>query len=1380
MNTGKYYVGLDMGTSSVGWAVTDDSYVLQRAKGKDMWGVRLFSEAKTAEDRRTARIGRRRRQRQVARINYLTMCFAQAIEAVDSGFLLRLKESKYHFEDRSEDNKQKYAIFNDKDFNDTDYLKKYPTIFHLRAELLDSNPIKPHDVRLVYLALLNLFKHRGNFLNESLSVDGKEASMNDAYRHLVETASLFDISVPEIVEASEIEQTLSRTDISKKKKLELLLKTVGITKKESPEVYEILQLCCGMKGKLFNIFGDVVDEENKNYSFAFSDSNYEEKVAEIIDIIGDEYYELVAGAKEIYDIGILANIMKGEQYLSIARVNLYNSHHEDLILLKKILKKYSKSAYESFFRKMSDGNYSAYVGSVNSDKEKVRRNGNKGRGQDELYKTINDILKKLPEKANEDPDIAEVRIRMENGIFLSKQLTGSNGVIPNQVHAREMKKILENAGTYLPFLNERDESGLTVSERILMMFMYHIPYYVGPLGKTPGEENSRNAWAERKAPGKIYPWNISEKIDMDKAAEDFITRMLRKCTYLQNQETLPKQSLLYEKFLVLNELNNLKVNGEKITVTQKQDIYEKLFMKGKRVTCKQLVNYLVANGLMNKEDSPDAVISGIDGDFKSSLSSINKFAPIFGAENVYGKDRNMIEKIIFWGTVFGNDKKYIKKKLKEEYGKILDDEKIKRISGFSFTGWGNLSKEFLEMPGKEGTFEADRSIIISLWENNENLMELLGGTHSYREELERRVQKSQKEICEWIIEDLDDMYLSPSVKRMVWQTLRILKDIYSVSETAPDKIFVEMPREDGEKGKRTQSRKKKLEELYKGQKEFLNEISQYEERDFKQKKLYLYYLQNGKSMYTGKAIDLDDLLSNNSKYDIDHIYPRHYIKDDSLDNNLVLVEKEINNDIKGGDYPLAPNIQEKMGAFWRGLLKKGFITKEKFNRLVRKIEFTEQEQADFIARQLVETRQGTKAVTHILKQAFPETKIIFSKAGVVSSFRQKYDLPKVRCLNSCHHAHDAYLNIVVGNTYYIKFTANPLNFIKEAGKKWRDPFYHYHMDKVFDYVVERNGETAWIPQNDNNPGTIKTVKRMLSKASVIMTYKAEITHGCLFRKVTIKSADVAKKHPDAYYPVKTNDARLSNVSKYGGISDIATSSYALVQYTIKGKTDEKDKKVRQLISIPIYLNISGFKEKMIEYVEERVRRSHKAKVENVSIRKYPVQFGSTAIINEHKCLIRGVTGDSIALESFSPLYLSVKNTAYLGKVEKAVKLDDYQEMSEGELVITLQRNVALYTELMSKLCCSAFSGRSNSIYEPLKEGFEPFKALSIKEQCLVLMQIVLWVNSAVQDVDFTKIGGKKAAGFYKMNSNITNLFSAYLLEMSPTGLFERRVNLLEI
>ena len=37
-----YYLGLDIGTNSCGFAVTDENYNILKKKGKKLWGVRLF------------------------------------------------------------------------------------------------------------------------------------------------------------------------------------------------------------------------------------------------------------------------------------------------------------------------------------------------------------------------------------------------------------------------------------------------------------------------------------------------------------------------------------------------------------------------------------------------------------------------------------------------------------------------------------------------------------------------------------------------------------------------------------------------------------------------------------------------------------------------------------------------------------------------------------------------------------------------------------------------------------------------------------------------------------------------------------------------------------------------------------------------------------------------------------------------------------------------------------------------------------------------------------------------------------------------------------------------------------------------------------------
>ena len=162
----NYFMGLDIGTGSVGWAVTDEKYNVIRKHGKSLWGVRLFETANTAEERRIFRTSRRRLDRRNRRIQILQELFAEEINKIDPGFFLRMKESRYVPEDkRDEDGKcpdLPYALFVDKEYTDKDYHKQFPTIYHLRKMLMETK--ETPDIRLVYLALHHIMKHRGHFL----------------------------------------------------------------------------------------------------------------------------------------------------------------------------------------------------------------------------------------------------------------------------------------------------------------------------------------------------------------------------------------------------------------------------------------------------------------------------------------------------------------------------------------------------------------------------------------------------------------------------------------------------------------------------------------------------------------------------------------------------------------------------------------------------------------------------------------------------------------------------------------------------------------------------------------------------------------------------------------------------------------------------------------------------------------------------------------------------------------------------------------------------------------------------------------------------------------------------------------------------------------
>ena len=129
------------------------------------------------------------------------------------------------------------------------------------------------------------------------------------------------------------------------------------------------------------------------------------------------------------------------------------------------------------------------------------------------------------------------------------------------------------------------------------------------------------------------------------------------------------------------------------------------------------------------------------------------------------------------------------------------------------------------------------------------------------------------------------------------------------------------------------------------------------------------------------------------------------------------------------------------------------------NRLTSTERLSEEQLAGFIARQLVETAQGAKGIAELMKAMLPGTDIVYAKARNVSDFRKEYKMLKSRLVNDYHHAQDAYLNIVVGNVYFTKFTRNPMNFIKkEARRDGRN--YDYNLYKMYSKDIIRNGRKS--------------------------------------------------------------------------------------------------------------------------------------------------------------------------------------------------------------------------------------------------------------------------------------------------------------------------------
>ena len=81
-------------------------------------------------------------------------------------------------------------------------------------------------------------------------------------------------------------------------------------------------------------------------------------------------------------------------------------------------------------------------------------------------------------------------------------------------------------------------------------------------------------------------------------------------------------------------------------------------------------------------------------------------------------------------------------------------------------------------------------------------------------------------------------------------------------------------------------------------------------------------------MYSGRPLDIEKL----SDYQVDHILPQSYIKDDSLDNKALVIMEE--NQRKKDNLLLSDEIIDKQKVFWKFLFEKGLISQGKFEELL--------------------------------------------------------------------------------------------------------------------------------------------------------------------------------------------------------------------------------------------------------------------------------------------------------------------------------------------------------------------------------------------------------------------------------------------------------------
>lgn len=1323
----KYYIGVDIGTNSVGWAVIDENGNLLKKGKHHLWGSRLFDQAQTAQNRRNYRSSRRRYNKRRQRIGLLRLIMSDMVLEVDPSFFIRLEKTTFlDKEDKKailKDNyKMNYNLFCDEDYNDKKYFKDYPTIYHLRKKLCESD--EKADPRLIYLALHHIVKYRGNFLYEGqelhLEPSNKEEDLKILFDILGKNNdTVYDISEEQI-------QFILKTvveNISKTAKVDECMSQLKLNSEDKKIVKEFMR---GLVGNKFNVSKLYMHEDlqfdDEDLKLQFSDKSYEEKITEYENVL-EEKMEFIDLMQRFYSWIELSKIVGSDsQHASIsgAMVNIYESHREDLRTLKEVMLKIGKKEYDEMFKPTSKNvvNYYNYVNPVACSGDKT----------DGFYKYVKKAIEK-----SDDSRKDEILQKIANETYMLKQTSKNNAYIPYQMQKDELIKILDHQEKYYPVLKEN-------RDKIISILEFRIPYYYGPL-----DGNKQFGWLIKKK-GKenerILPWNHQEIVDVQETAAQFIKKLTNYCTYLPIEKVMPQKSLTCSMYEVLSEVNKIRIDGKLLPIDTKNRLIEDLFFKRKTVKEKDLINWLKQNQLTVGE------ITGYQKEkaFSSSLAPWIDFKEIF--DEINDSNYDLIEKIIEDTTIF-NEGSILKERLKKVYN--LDQNKIKKIMKLKYSGWSRLSKKLINGIRADNKFGSSVSILDVMKESHMTLMEIINDQDlGFKQIIEKENFKNETGSFEY--EDIENLAGSPALKRGIWQTLQVIEEIKNYMGHEPKNIYIEFAREEQEKV-RTTTRVKKLKSIYndiKNQldvhgKEVYSNLNKQDEKSSIEKRLYLYYTQLGKCMYSGESLDIDKL----SNYEIDHIFPRTLTSDDSLD-NLVLVKKK-ENQRKLDDLVLPLEIRNKMEVFWKKLYDNGLTTQTKYYRLMRD-EFRRDQIDKFINRQLVETRQIIKHVANIIENHFEDTKVFTVRANLSHEFREKYGIYKNRNVNDFHHAHDAYIACIIGRYIQIRFPGLEAKYVygqyMQNVKKTKnniDKENHGFIINSMKYecIDEDTGEVIW------NPERILDYIKCFNYRDVYITKKLDTNNRELFN-VTILPNDKNSEKGKTKATIPVNKLR-SNVRKYGGFSGLQSDIVA-----IEGK---KGKKIdRRLINLPILLRYVSI-EDQCKYIMENNKYSDVKIIKKIKKNQLIEIDGglyylssATELVNAHQ------------------LILNNKENEIIFEINNAMIKNDYSYFENREIEIT-----KLYNLLCDKM--KKYYPKYKGIYEKILTKNIDFNILEIDLKCRVILEVlkILKAGAINGNLKFEPYNMTDREG--RLSKQSIHLDNTYFYDVSITGIYSKKYKL---
>ena len=431
-------------------------------------------------------------------------------------------------------------------------------------------------------------------------------------------------------------------------------------------------------------------------------------------------------------------------------------------------------------------------------------------------------------------------------------------------------------------------------------------YYIGP-----GNEKSRTDYG-------VYTTKTDEngKYITD---DNIFSKLVGKCSiynkyngYKEDEFRASSSSYLAELYNLLNDLNNIKINGEKFTKEEREKIIElvkasdalgdknieKIF---RDVTGKK--NGIITGARVDKDGNNiyhkfecyrkiKKFLSNNGIDIKRIIDDVDKYNKIIDILTINTERDAIIDGLSKSKGLKTKEQDGIELSISSDL--VLKLAEFRNKNGALFTKWHSFSYKILKqlIP-----------MMIETGDEQMTCLEKMGVLKHQNNKLSEKAILSKRIIT-------SEIY-NPVVVRSTRVSIDILNALIKKYGN-PEKVVIEMPRDKNEE----EEKKRIKNEQSKNEKE-LEKILEIINKDYGIKiepgdkyfknqknltlKLKLWYEQQKKCVYSGKIIEISDLLNDYKKFEIDHIIPLSVSFDDSRQNKVLVYRTE--NQLKGQRTP---------------------------------------------------------------------------------------------------------------------------------------------------------------------------------------------------------------------------------------------------------------------------------------------------------------------------------------------------------------------------------------------------------------------------------------------------------------------------------------------